>query len=165
MDKKLLALIIVVIIAICSVSAFFLSQSPNIDNGNTTNKTNSTVNTTNNKTIPSENTTNKGITDKNGVTASLNGPKFSEKGKTVSITWKIINNGNESITNVNAVDQSNSNKFGNIGPGESKTFTFNLPIPNSGVSNPFFIGGFSVNYDLNGETFDFNANTLEIQLV
>lgn len=61
-------------------------------------------------------------------------------------------------------------------PGESKLFTvcLNIPTvaqleqvfgPGASISNPFYIGGYSVIYDLNGTRFQFNANSLEIKLV
>lgn len=185
MKNKFIALIIVIIIAIVGVSAFLLvqdntiSNNNGIDNGtnmgnNTTN--NNVINNTTNKNIHSGNTNHKGITDQNGVTASLNGPKSSSQGKTVKLTWKITNNANTSITNVRAVDQSNSHNFGTIAPGESKTYTATLYIPTlaqveedfgqgSTISNPFYIGGYSVSYNLNGENFQFNANPININLV
>lgn len=185
MNNKFIALIIILIIAIGGISAFLLTQDSTISNNNTTNNgtntgnntiNNNVTNNTNNKSIPSGNTNHKGVTDQNGVTASLNGPKNSAEGKAVKLTWKITNNGNESITNVQAVDQSDSHNFGTIAAGASKTFTTTLNIPTlaqveqnfgpgSTISNPFFIGGYSVTYNLNGESFQFNANSLKIKLV
>lgn len=185
MNNKFIALIIVIIIAICGVSAFLLTQDHTTNNGvdngtntgnNTANNTVNNNNHTNNKTIPSGNTNHKGITDQNGVTASLNGPMYSAEGKSVKITCKITNNANETITNVNGADQLFSHNFGTIAPGESKTFTTTVHIPTAAqleadfgpgasISNPFYIGGYSVTYDLNGENFQFNSNALEIKLV
>jgi len=186
MENKFIALIIVIIIAICGVSAFLLTQdfnsNNNVNNGtNTGNNTkNDTVNNnTNNKTIPSGNTDHKGNTDKNKVTASFNGPKYSAEGKSVKVTCKITNNGNESITNVEIGSQLITHSFGTIGPGESKTFTTTLQIPTTAgliedfdldpkdaiVSNPFSFSSYSVTYDLNGENFQFNSNELLIRLV
>ena len=165
MNSKFLVLNIIIIIAICGVSAFLLTQDYNI-NENENKTTNKTVNNiTNNKTIPSDNTTHNGITDKNGVTASLNGPKALAKGKAITLIWKITNNGNETINNVEAIDQSNSNNFGAIAPNESKIFFNTLPIHSADVSSPLYIGGYSVTYELNGEAFQFNSNALEIQLL
>ncbi|MBZ9570154.1 hypothetical protein KQY27_01120 [Methanobrevibacter sp. TMH8] len=182
MNNKFIALIIVIIIAVCGVSAFLLTQD-NINNNGSSNGTMAGNNTGNNtmgnnttNVIPSGNTNNKGVTDQNGVIASLNGPKYSAQGKTVNLVWKITNNGSETIQNVQAQDQSNSHDFGNIAPGESKTFTASLNIPtlaqvkqdfgpDATIANPFSIGGFSVTYSLNGENFQFNSNSLDIRLV
>jgi len=184
MENKFIALIIIIIIAICGVSAFLLTQdfifNNNVNGTVGNNTTNNTGNNTTNKTIPSGNTDHKGITDKNRVTASFNGPKYSAEGKWVTVTCKITNNGNESITNVEAGSQLITHNFGTIGPGESKTFTTNLQIPttagliedfdldpNDGpiISNPFSLSSYSVTYNLNGETFQFNSNELLIRLV
>jgi len=183
MENKFIALIIIIIIAICGVSAFLLTQdNDNINKGNNTgnNTTNGTVNNnTPNKTIPSGNTDHKGVTDKNRVTASFNGPKYSAEGKTVTVTCKITNNGNESINNVEIGSQLITHSFGTIGPGETKTYTTTLQIPTTAgliedfdldpkdaiVSNPFSFSSYSVTYDLNGENFQFNSNELLIRLV
>jgi len=183
MNNKFIALIIIVIIAICGVSAFLLTQDRTVSNStdNGTNIGNNTINNTVkndtiNKTVPSGNTDHKGITDQNGVTASLNGPKYSAEGKSFTITCKITNNANESITDVQGADQLFSHNFGTIGPGESKTFTTTVHIPTvaqleadfgpgASISNPFSIGGYAVTYTLNGENFQFNSNSLEIKLV
>lgn len=179
MNNRFIALIIVIVVAICGMSAFLLTQETAVDNNGTNNNvTNTTVNntTSNNGSTPTGNTNHKGVTDQNGVTASLNGPKSSSEGKTVQLTWKITNGGNETISEVSAIDQSNSQEFGSIAPGESKSVTFSLNIPTvngleqdfgpgASISNPFYIGGYSVTYNLNGTQFQFNANALEINLV
>jgi hypothetical protein len=177
--SRFIALIIVIIVAICGMSAFLLTQEAAVDKNNSNNNSYSNTNvnnTTTNNSSHTGNTNHKGITDQNGVTASLNGPKLSSEGKTVQLTWKITNGGNETILTVSALDQSSSHEFGTIAPGESKSFTFSLSIPtlesvkqdfgpDSTVPNPFYIGGYSVTYNLNGNQFQFNANTLEIKLV
>ena len=179
MNNKFLILIIVSIIAICGVSAFLLTN-PTLDNRNNENVTNNTKfpssNIIHNKTLHSDITNHNGIVDENGIAASLNGPKQVSYGKSVTIIWKVVNNAKDSITNVEAMDQLNSHNFGTITPGESKTFANTLYVPTlaeteqsfgsgSTISNPFYIGGFSVTYNLNGENFQFNANPLEIQLI
>lgn len=179
MKNKFIALIIVFIIAICGISAFLLTQETDVGNNNgVNNSSNNSVNntTTNKSSAPTGNTNHKGVTDQNRVTASLNGPKSSSAGKTVQLTWKITNNGNESISAVSAVDQSDYNEFGNIAPGESKSFTVSLNIPtlesvrqdfgpDATISNPYYIDGYSIRYDLNGTEFQFNSNALEIKLI
>ncbi|BBL61980.1 hypothetical protein MARBORIA2_01820 [Methanobrevibacter arboriphilus] len=179
MQNKFIALIIVIIIAICGVSAFLLTQGTdnevnNITDNSSSNKT--VNNVTNNTNINNGNTNFNGNTDENDITASLNGPKYSAEGKTVNLIWKITNNGNTTINNILAEDQSSSNNFGSLAPGESKTYSVSLNIPtlaqvkedfgsDATVSNPFSIGGYSITYVLNGEQFQFNSNSLEIKLV
>lgn len=188
MNNKFIALIIVIIIAICGVSAFLLTQDHTTNNGvdngtntgnNTANNTVNNNNNTNNKTIPSENTNHKGVTDQNGVTASLNGPKYSAEGKSVKVTCKITNNANESINNVEILSQLITYNFGTIASGESKTYTTTLQIPTKAsliedfdvdpseavVPNPFSFGSYLVNYNLNGESFQLHSNEFKISLV
>lgn len=181
MSNKFIALIIVIIIIIFGISAFLLSQQTDVENNNNknindNNSSNTFNNTTNNSNTSTGNTNHKGNIDQNGVTASLNGPISSSEGKTVQLTWKIINSGNESISSVSAIDQLNSHEFGTMAPGESKSFTVSLRIftlkslrqdfgPDVIISNPHYIGGYSVTYDLNGIQFQFNANALKIKLV
>lgn len=179
MQNKFIALLIVIIIAVCGVSAFLLTQNNNTENNNITdnNGSNDNINNTmKNKNMNLGNTNFKGNTDENGIIASLNGPLYSSEGKTINLTWKITNNGNDTINNVSAEDQSSSHNFGTLAPGESKIYSVSLNIPtlaqvkedfgpDATVSNPFSIGGYSISYLLNGEEFQFNSNSIDIKLV
>lgn len=151
----------------------------NNSNDNVINSSNNSSNDTNSSnlsTSSAEFTNFKGITDQNNVKASLNGPKKSSQGNTVTLIVKITNNGNDTINNVNIDAQGVSENLGTISPKETKIFKYSFTIPtlsqikedfgqDSSISNPFFIGGYSISYDLNGENFQFNTNNLEINLV
>ena len=165
MNGKIIALIIVIIIAIVGVSAFFIGQStidnPNDNETNKTNGTNDNV-TINNKTNVS-------------VSAVQSGPSSSQEGTTITLTWKVTNNGNANITNVQASSQEENFDFGTIAPGETKTHTFTMRIPtteevkqdfdeNATVSNPFFIGGFGLSYSISGQEHTTQSNSIEIAL-
>jgi len=177
MQNKFIALIIIIVIAICGISAFLLTQSNEVNNiANNTISNQTMDNVTNSKNINNSTTTFNGDTDENNITASLNGPKYSSEGNTVNLKWKITNNGNDTITNVIAEDQSSSHNFGSLAPGESKTYSVSMNIPtlaqlredfgpDATISNPFSIGGYSITYMLNGEQFQFNSNSLEIKLI
>ena len=165
MNGKIIALIIVIIVAIVGVSAFLITQSP-IDNpnGNETNGTNGTNNNVN-------------INNKTNCTVSAvqSGPSSSQEGSTITLTWKVTNNGKADITNVQASSQEEDYDFGTIGPGETKTHTFTMRIPtteelridfdeNATVSNPFFIGGFGLSYSISGQEHTIQSNSIEIPL-
>jgi len=164
MNGKLIALIVVIIIAVVGVSAFLLIQTPqDISNGNDTNKTNGT----NNGTINNKTNVN--------VSAVLSGPSSSKEGSTITLTWKVTNNGNTDITNVQGSSQDEYYNFGTIGPGQTKTHTFNTYIPttegikedfgeNATISNPFLIGGFGLSFSVNGQEHSIQSNSIEIPL-
>lgn len=162
MRNKFLILIVVIIIATLGLSAFLLTQNPK-----TTVEVNNTNNTTNNSKI----------SQKNGsVVAILEGPKSAKEGDNIQLVWKITNNLGVPITNVQGTDQNQIHNFDKINPGETKTYSFSVPIPslknikedfgsNATISNPFYIGGFNVKYFANGAEHSINSNSIEIKLV
>ena len=164
MNGKLIALIVVIIVAIVGVSAFFLVQTPfDNTNGNDTNKTNGT----NNGTIINKTTVS--------VSAVLSGPSSSKEGSTITLTWKVTNNGNKEITNVQGSSQDEDYNFGTIAPGQTKTHTFTSYIPttegikqdfgeNATVSNPFGIGGFGLSFLVDGKEHSIQSNSIDIPL-
>jgi len=180
MNKKYLGIILLLVIAISGVSAFLITQSPNENNNNNTNSTNITKNESNiTKNIIKndiEFTNHKGKTDKNNVTVTANCQKNAYQGTNATIIWKVTNNGNETIKNVEAGDQDGYHKFGNIAPSESKTYNFTTYIPTNNDlktdfdmekgqwPGPLWIGGFSINYSINGEEFSAGANPMEINV-
>jgi len=94
----------------------------------------------------------------------------------VTIQYIVTNNGNNTVYNVQINSQGYSQLVGTLNPGESRTFTSQLYIPtdaevqqdfgpNSTVSNPFPIGGFSVTYnDSNGARYTVLSNSIQINL-
>lgn len=165
MKNKFLILIAVIIIITLGVSAFLLIENPE-PTVKTNNNTNNTNNTTNNSML----------SQNNSVVATLEGPKTAKEGDNIQIVWKITNNLNVPITNVQGSDQNKNHDFGQINPGETKTYSFSLLIPSSSViqedfgpnatiENPFFIGGFNVKYVVNGIEHSINSNSIEVKLV
>lgn len=179
MDKKIIIIVIVVVvIAIIGVSAFLLVQNTdqditNITNNKTENISNNT-NNSNNKDIVFTN--HKGITDENNVTVSANCQKTAYQGTYATIIWKITNNGNTTIKNVESSSQSGYHKFGDIKPSQTKTYKFTMYIPTNkdleldfGMEDnpwpgPFWFGGFGVSYSINNESFGTVSNSMEMQI-
>ena len=187
---KWFIILIVLLLAIVGISAFLFAQSDNnlnnvtnniSDNGSNINISNS--NNSSNINISSNFTKNdvvftnhKGKTDKNNVTVIANCQKTAYQGTNASIIWKIINNGNKTIENVVASDQSAHHEFGSIKPGETKVYNFTTYIPTNedleldfGAKDgqwpgPLWWGGFGVTYKINGEKFSTNANSMEINV-
>jgi|GEM_PF-576321 len=160
MKNKLLILIIVIIIATLGISALL---SPN--NTKTTSKL------SNNNTINHSNTS-----QNNSVVAILEGPKSIKEGEEIQLSWKITNNLNVPIYNVNGFDQNDFHDFGQINPGETKTYSFSIFLPslddikndfglNTTLSDPFYFGGFNVKYIVDGKEFKTTSNSLEIKLI
>jgi hypothetical protein len=160
MKNKFLILIIVLIIAILGLSALLSPYNSKI-----------TSKLSNNNTI-----NNSSASQNNSVIAILEGPKSAEEGKNIQIIWKITNNLNVSISNVQGVDQNEFFNFGRINPGETKTYSFFMEVPslndikndfglNATISDPFYIDSFQVKYFVDEVEFNINSNTLEINLV
>jgi hypothetical protein len=118
-----------------------------------------------------------GATYAQDVIATQKGPSQAQKGQNVTITYNIINNGNQDIYNVSVADQNFYKFLGTIKANSKKTFTQKVYIPtdkqvkedfgkDATVSNPFFIGGVGVTYqDASGNTFGINSNSISIPLV
>ena len=137
---------------------------------------NSTNNTTvqNNTTQP-QNTTN--VTKAIDVVAVQKGPDTAKKGMNVTVQYEVTNKGNDTIYNAQINSQGYSQLIGTLKSGESRTYTNSkvyIPTdaevqedfgPNSTVSNPFIIGGFSVTFnDAKGGSYSILSNSIEIKL-
>ncbi|MCL2687066.1 MAG: hypothetical protein FWE58_00835 [Methanobrevibacter sp.] len=169
MNVKIIALIVVIVLAIAGASAFFILQNPSDNNNTNSNQTNGTNNT---QITINNNTNNKNTSS---VSAVLSGPDSASEGSSVTLTWKVKNTGEVEITNVSAGDQNEDFDFGTIKPGETKTHTYTLYIPtsegvkidfgeNATVSNPFYVGGFGLSYSVNGHVTTTNSNSIKIPL-
>lgn len=133
-------------------------------------------NTNQTNTSNTTNTTNTSTIKEVDVKATMNGPSTGKKGTSVLINCSIINKGSTSIKNVIAHSQDFDRNLGIFGPGQTKSFTWNVYIPtdkevqedfgeNATVSNPFYIGGFGVTFtDSSGSKNTVNSNNLNIKL-
>lgn len=178
--------LVLVLLAIVGASAFLFLQNSddNLDSNVTSNisvnNISSSINISNMSSNSSKNdivfTNHKGITDKNNVTVTANCQKTAYQGTNAYIIWKITNNGNKTIKNVVASDQVADHKFGDIKPGETKTYKFTSYIPtnkdleidfdmeNGQWPGPLWWGGFGVSYYIDGEQFSTHANSMEINV-
>ena len=130
-----------------------------------------------NNTTVQQNATNTTSTKTVDVVANQTGPATAHKGDNVTITYKVTNNGNEQVANVKISSQDFEQNVGTLNPGETRTFTQKLHIPtdqevqqdfgaNATVSNPFYIGGFSVSFsDTSGAKHSVLSNSLNINLI
>lgn len=110
------------------------------------------------------------------VVATQSGPTTAKKGDNVTITYKVTNNGNEQVADVKISSQDFEQTIGTLNPGEARTFTHQIHIPtdkevqqdfgaNATVSNPFYIGGFSVSFtDTSGAKHSVLSNSININL-
>ena len=129
-----------------------------------------------NNTTVQQNTTNTTSAKTVDVMATQSGPTTAKKGDNVTITYKVTNNGNEQVANVKISSQDFEQNVGTLNPGETRTFTQKLHIPtdqevqqdfgaNATVSNPFYIGGFSVSFsDTSGAKHSVLSNSININL-
>lgn len=167
-NKKVVLLSAVVVLCIAAGVIAFSLNSSHIPTNNTTNMSVNSSTTTNtpNETVK--------ITK---IVATQSGPAKAQQGTNITINYSIANTGNQAVYNVKALDQSFTTNIGTLKPGQTKSYSYTLYIPtnkevqedfdpNATVSNPFFIGGFSVTYtESNGSKHTLNANSLEIKLV
>lgn len=165
MNKKIgIALIIVVLAAVVFVSGCTQQGNNTTQQNNTSVQQNGTnVTNTSAKTVD--------------VVANQTGPSTAKKGDNVTITYKVTNNGNEKVFNVKISSQDFEQAVGTLNPGETRTFTQQMHIPtdqevqqdfgaNATVSNPFYIGGFSVSFtDTSGAKHSVLSNPINIKLV
>ena len=154
-------LIIAVLAAVVFVSGCTQQQ-----NNNTT--------VQNNTTAQPQNTTN--VTKAIDVVAVQKGPETARKGMNVTIQYEVTNKGNETVYNTQIDSQNFAQAVGTLKPGETKKYNGSLYIPtdaevqqdfdpNATVSNPFFIGGFSVTFnDGKGSKHSILSNSIEIRL-
>lgn len=110
------------------------------------------------------------------VVATQSGPTTAKKGDDITITYKVTNNGNEQVADVKISSQDFEQTIGTLNPGETRTFTHQVHIPtdkevqqdfgaNATVSNPFYIGGFSVSFtDTSGAKHSVLSNSISINL-
>ncbi|MDR2967482.1 MAG: DUF5067 domain-containing protein [Methanobacteriaceae archaeon] len=170
MNKIFIGVILLFVLTIVGISAFLLVQDTGDD----------IINITDNSTNVSEDdidfTNHNGVTDENNVTVTANCQKTAYQGTYAVIIWKVTNNGNKTIKNVKALDQLGFHDFGEIEPSQSKTYRFTTYIPTNkdlqvdfGVENgqwpgPLWIGGFALSYSIDNETFNTNANQMQIQV-
>ncbi len=163
-DNKIIALVLIIIVLLVAGVVAFTFKAP------TTVSNNTTVNN-----VTSTNTSN--VTANIKMVASQTGPATAKKGDNVTINYTISNKGGQVLYNIKANDQNFDTTVGTLKPGETKSYQYTLHIPtdaevqqdfgpNATVSNPLFIGGFSVSFtDSNSSTHTITANSLEIKLV
>jgi hypothetical protein len=94
----------------------------------------------------------------------------------VTIQYEVTNKGTDTVYNVQIDSQDYEQAVGTLKPGETKKYTGTLYIPtdaevqedfgpNATVSNPYFIGGFSVKFNgPNGTKHSTLSNSIEIKL-
>ena len=138
------------------------------------NNTNNTTVQNQNNTTQSQNTTN--VTKAIDVVAVQKGPDTAKKGMNVTVQYEVTNKGNDTIYNTQISSQGYSQLIGTLKSGETRTYTNKMYIPtdaevqedfgpNSTVSNPFVIGGFSVTFnDAKGGSYSVLSNSIEIKL-
>ncbi|MEL7670991.1 CARDB domain-containing protein [Methanobacterium sp.] len=129
-----------------------------------------------NNTTVQQNASNTSSAKAVDVVATQSGPKTAKKGDNVTITYKVTNNGNEQVADVKISSQDFEQTIGTLNPGETRTFTHQIHIPtdkevqqdfgaNATVSNPFYIGGFSVSFtDTSGAKHSVLSNSININL-
>jgi cytochrome c biogenesis protein ResB len=108
--------------------------------------------------------------------ATQTGPATAHKGDNVTITYSVLNNGNDSVFNVKISSQDFQQTVDTLKPGETRTFQTQMHIPtdqevqqdfksNATVPNPFYIGGFSVSFtDASGAKHSVLSNSMNINL-
>jgi hypothetical protein len=128
----------------------------------------------NNTTTQPQNNTN--VTRAIDVVAVQKGPETAKKGMNITIQYEVTNNGTETVYNVLLDSQDFEQVVGTLKPGETKKYTSITYIPTDAevqedfgpdatVSNPYFIGGFSVKFnDPNGSKHSAISNSIEIKL-
>lgn len=127
----------------------------------------------NNTTVQHNTTSAKAI----DVVATQKGPETAKKGMNVTIQYEVSNKGSENVYNVQIDSQDFEQNIGTIKPGETKKGNARVYIPTDAevqadfgpdatVSNPFFIGGFSVKFNsAKGAKHTTHSNSIEIKLV
>lgn len=110
------------------------------------------------------------------LVAIQEGPKTAHPGTNVTITCKIKNIGSEPAENITVTSQIFERQINRIDPSEEVEFTVRAYIPtleeveeafgpNATLSNPFYIGGYTVIYhDIKGE-HKISSNPLKINLI
>jgi len=162
-NNKIIALILIIIVLLVAGAFALTYKAPTTVNNNTT---------VNNVTANSSN-----ATADIKILANQTGPATAKKGDNVTINWTISNKGSQTAYNVKGTAQNFDTTVGTLTPGETKSYQYTIHIPtdaevqqdfgpNATVSNPFFIGGFSVSYtNSDGSTHAITSNSIEINLV
>lgn len=129
--------------------------------------------TVQNNTTQPQNTTNIKAID---VVAVQKGPETAKKGMNVTIQYEVTNKGADPVYNVQIDSQDFEQAVGTLKAGETKKYTSIIYIPtdaevqedfgpNATVSNPYFVGGFSVKFNSpNGAKYSVLSNSIEIKL-
>jgi len=158
MDMKPVILIAVILIAGVSAGVYILTATDGNDK-------------TEVKNLNGKNQT----TGTARIVATQRGPETARPGSNITVTCKIKNEGKGPAKNVKVLSQDFERSLDVIEAGEEVEFQVQIYIPteeevkedfgeNATLSNPFFIGGFSVTYtDLSGK-HSLNSNSLEIPL-
>lgn len=164
MDKKIAAVVLIVFFCLVALAASVTFKSTT--QLNISNSTQNNLSNTSNVKVS-------GVR----VVATQTGPSTARKGENVTIKYNVTNKGGASAYNVKAQSQNFDKNLGTLKAGETRNFQYTMHIPtdqevqedfgaNSTVSNPFFIGGFSVSYtDSAGSSYSLSSNDLEIKLV
>jgi hypothetical protein len=171
MKRNSIFIILLVIIAIAGVVGIVLLNTTSTDNNHNNNHSN------NNSTNISNNTHNSSHNNSVGegnIIVTQKGPSSGSYNSNVSIIWTVTNKGSSPITDVKATSQFAIHDFGTIGAGESKSTTLNVFIPDPSYidgnssnvihSDDFYIGGFSIEYKLNGQTHKMSSNSISIAI-
>jgi len=133
----------------------------------------------NNQTQPNttvqNNTTN--TTKAIDIVAVQKAPETARKGMNVTVQYEVSNKGSENVTDVQIIAQGVKQTLGTLKPGDTKNYVIQLYIPtdaevqqdfgaNASVSNPFFIGSFTVTFkDIRGSNHTVTSNSVQIRLV
>lgn len=124
----------------------------------------------NNTVIHTNNSTNKNVTTGN-IIVTQSAPSSVYSGDPIKVTWTVRNNYSTTITNVMGVDQSNTFNFSTLSPGQTKITSFEIPSTMNMYENytsnstSLFIGGFSLEYDLDGKHYQVNSNNLTVNII
>ncbi|MGB9838465.1 CARDB domain-containing protein [Methanothermobacter sp.] len=109
------------------------------------------------------------------IIATQTGPESAKPGSDITLKCRIRNDGTGPARNVKVTSQDFERSFDVIGAGEEVEFQVQIHIPteeevkidfgeDAKLSNPFFIGGFSVTYTDSSGKHSLNSNSLEIPL-
>lgn len=160
-----LSIILIVGLLAAVAAAYFLTREPETPTvmSNATQKT-------------QENQSNITTTGAAELVAIQEGPETAHPGTNVTITCKIKNLGSGPAENIIITSQVFEKRIERINPGEEVKFNVSAYIPtpeeikesfgpNTTLSNPFFIGGYTVIYhDIKGK-HEITSNPITIKLI
>lgn len=178
MDKRWIIVLIFVILGLTIFTYGYTQQSQYIKQNNTI--ANDTVqNVTPNSTVQNNKTDVSGARY-NGITITQKGPSAPQKrGKSVSISYTITNNGKNTIYNAKVGGQvfEEEKNIGTLKPGQTKKYTYGVYIPtnkdlaewydsNVKLTNSLMIGGIELSFiDDKGISHGVQSNSIEIKLL